>query len=676
MRPSVILGRMTVEMAVVLLILLGAVVLFVTEWIRIDLVALLVLVAVAITGYVTPAEALSGFSSPAVITLWAMFIIGGGLTLTGVAGGIGSRLTRIAGDGEVRLVVAIMLTAGVLSAVMSNVGVAAMMLPVVVDISRRTGHPPSRLLLPLALGSLLGGLTTMIGTPPNILVADATRDLGLPPFGLFDFTPVGLVVLAAGTLFVALVGRHLLPRRDPLGDTARGGRDTVALFHLDERLLTIPIPDGSPLVGMTLASARLGSALGLTVVAVSREGRLLPAPGRDTVLRGGDSLLALGLPDLIEEVRRVVLSTRETGDASTTSLALMEARVRDDSPLVGSTLLQAGVRGRYDIDVLGVRRGNTGRLGDLSRWRVQAGDVLLIAAADQEDGEAHGEAAGLDVVGPLADSDRDAVYALDSSLITLTVAADSSLVGRTLAESRLRDRLGLAVWEIRRGDDLLLLPGPDATLEAGDVLVAQATPSDIDLLSVLSELDVDARPIQDLGGLESAEVGLAEIVLSPQTTLEGKTLRELEFRDRYGLTVLAVWRRGTAHRTRLRDMELRLGDAILAHGPASSCASSASTPTSSSPPNPRPRPRAGRRPRPPSSSSPVVGRHRRRGLAADLRGGGRRRLGLMVLTKCMSMEDGYRFIEWQAVFLIAGMLPAGPGDGAHRGRIGSSPKAW
>jgi di/tricarboxylate transporter len=142
---------------------------------------------------VSPAQALAGFSNAAVVTVWAMFIISGGLSVTGIANILGRQVLRMAGTGEARLIAVIMTTAGVLSAFMNNVGVAAMMLPVVVDIARRTKRPASRLLMPLALGSLLGGLTTLIGTPPNLLVSDALTEYGLEPFQLLDFTPVGLI---------------------------------------------------------------------------------------------------------------------------------------------------------------------------------------------------------------------------------------------------------------------------------------------------------------------------------------------------------------------------------------------------------------------------------------------------------------------------------------------------
>ena len=180
---------MTPDIAIVFSILAVAVVFLVTEWIPMEVTALLSLGAVALLGLVSPVEALAGFSSPAVVTVWAVFILSGGLTRTGVANVIGNFVLRLAGDSESRMIVVIMTTAGVMSAIMNNVAVAALMLPVVMDIARHTNRPPSRLLMPLAYGSLLGGLTTQIGTPPNILVTDALRDAGLTSFTFFRFYP-------------------------------------------------------------------------------------------------------------------------------------------------------------------------------------------------------------------------------------------------------------------------------------------------------------------------------------------------------------------------------------------------------------------------------------------------------------------------------------------------------
>lgn len=645
---------MTFEIAVVLLILTGAVVLFVTEWIRVDLVALLVLVAVAITGYVTPTEALSGFSSPAVVTVWAMFIISGGLTSTGVADRVGQRLLRMAGDDERRLIAVVMLATGALSAVMSTVAVAAMMLPVVVEMSRRTHHPPSLLLLPMALGALLGGMTTMIGTPPSILVAGAIRDFGLPPVGLFAITPIGVTGLLLSTVFIVVVGRRLLPRRDPVGGVLR--RDPAALFDLGSRLISIPIPRDSALVGMSLGASRLGSTLGLTVVAISRVGGVVAAPGRNTVLHADDRLLALGRPEFVDDVRRVVFAASDGAELLPSGAVLAEARVGAESPLVGATLVEAGIRNRYRVEVRAVRRDRRVEMGDLSRWRIQAGDVLLLATPPEAvDLPAE---SGLEMIGPVGDLASDRVYDLASNLMTLTVPDDSSLAGRTLGESQMGDRFGLAVWEIHRGGEVIGIPGPDTRVEAGDILLAHATPSHLALLDALGRLDVDSHGSDSLEALETADVGLAEIVLSPQTTLEGKTIRELGFRDRFGITVLAIWRQGRPHRTQLRDMALRFGDAVLVHGSRDRLRQLGfgSDFIVASQPLPPP-PRRGRGLLAtailmgvmavavigwlPISVAAVAG------------------AAIMVLTGCLTMEDAYRNIEWQAVFLIAGMIPLG-----------------
>jgi di/tricarboxylate transporter len=166
-------AAVNIEIIQVLVILGAALVLFITEWIRMDLVALLVLVALAVLNLVSPSEALSGFSNAAVVTVWAMFILSEGLTRTGIANILGQQVLRFAGRREIPLIVVIMLVGGFLSAFMNNIGVAALMLPVIIDIARRTETPPSILLMPMAYATLLGGLTTQVGTPPNLLISGA-----------------------------------------------------------------------------------------------------------------------------------------------------------------------------------------------------------------------------------------------------------------------------------------------------------------------------------------------------------------------------------------------------------------------------------------------------------------------------------------------------------------------
>ncbi|NTW36980.1 MAG: SLC13 family permease, partial [Syntrophobacteraceae bacterium] len=189
---------MSGEIIFVLAVLMGVIVLLVTEWMPLEVLAMLVLGVLAVGGIIRPLDALAGFSSPAVVTIWAVFILSGGLTRTGIANILGRQLLKVARRKASLLVLTIMLMAGTLSAFMNSVAVVALMLPVVMDISRKTGHPPSALLMPLAYGTLLGGSTTLIATPSNILVSEALRENGLTPFKLFDFTPLGLTVMLSG----------------------------------------------------------------------------------------------------------------------------------------------------------------------------------------------------------------------------------------------------------------------------------------------------------------------------------------------------------------------------------------------------------------------------------------------------------------------------------------------
>ena len=242
---------MTLEIALVLVILFSCLILFVTEWVRMDVVALMVLSSLAIFGLVSPAEAVSGFSNPAVITVWAMYIMSEGLTRAGIADQIGGLVMRVSGRSEVRIITIFMIAAGVLSAFMNNIAVAVLMLPVVIEVARRSAIAPSRVLMPLAYGTLLGGLMTLIGTPPNLLVSSALREAGEAEFGFFDFAFIGVPILLIGTAFVALLGRHLLPTTDTT-KLIEKKRNLQTEYGLQERIFVLQVPTNALLIGLSL----------------------------------------------------------------------------------------------------------------------------------------------------------------------------------------------------------------------------------------------------------------------------------------------------------------------------------------------------------------------------------------------------------------------------------------
>lgn len=650
---------MTIDIVIVFIILFSAMILFITERIRMDVVALLVLGSLALTGLVTPVEALSGFSNPAVVTVWAVFILSAGLSRTGVANSIGHQVLRLAGKSEVQLLVVIMVIAGLMSAFMNNVGVAALLLPVVMDISRRAGYLPSKLLMPLSIGCLLGGLTTLIGTPPNILISDSLYTYGFEPFHLFDFTPVGLVVMLGGIVFVALVGRHLLPAHNIAKESSFPVQSNLDdIYNLQERLFIVRLPANSILEGKTLAESKLGAALGLNVVGIIQKGHTRLSPDIQTVLHSGDKLLVEGTLDQVTEFknyRSLVVEDEQLAIERLVSseVEMVEVALSPHSSLLGQTVQQINFRRRYGLNVLAVWRDGVPRRTRFQNLPLQQGDTLLVQGARIQLDKLRGITDFL-----VSNVEVAEVYQLHERLIVVKVPADSTLVGRTLAESRLGDAFGLTVLGIIRDQTTLLMPLPTERLLAEDTLLIEGNQEDLIMLNSLQSLELETEASPGFDVLESEQVGLIEAGFSPHTTLVGQTLRQLHFREKYGLNVLSIWRNGQAYRDNLRDMPLEFGDALLLYGPRDRLMMLGQEPdflvlTQAAQEVPRTR------------KAPVALLVMAGVLLTVVLGWLPIAIAavigatVMVLTRCLTMEEAYRHIEWKAVFLIAGMLPLG-----------------
>lgn len=654
---------MTPEIMMILFILAIAVILLVTEWIPMEVTALLALGAVALTGLVSPSEALSGFSSPAVVTVWAVFIVSGGLTHTGVADIIGRLVLHMAGSRETTMIVVIMVTAGVMSAVMNNVAVAALMLPVVMDIARQTGTPPSRLLMPLAYGCLLGGLTTQIGTPPNILVSDFLRDEGYETFSFFDFTPIGLAVMASGIVCLLAVGRYLLPQRNLADESSPSrSRDWKSQYDLQERLFNIRIPDQSVLVNKTLAESRIGSVLGLNVLGITRHNKTLLTPGPSDTLMAGDVLSVQGRMEDMQEIRiwrelQIESDRVDISDVYTGEVTVAEITLPAGSKLIGKTLNAIGFRQQYDANVLAIRRPGGIKRANLQDNILAAGDVLLMAAP-QAQLEALGNSSDFADLRHVASKELSSVYHLHDHLMLLRIPPESALVGKTLKESRLGAALGSRVFGILRSGQSIIMPEPTEILQGDDRLVVEGRRSDLEILKGLEELQVERRSESNFYDLLSGEMGVVEVILSPHSSLSGMTLRQLNFREKYGLNILAIWRGGQTFRSNLRDTAIRFGDALLLAGPHAKLRLLGSEPdfivlTGTM----QERPRIEKAKYSISILAvvllPVFFGWVPIYIAAVVGA------ALMVLFGCLTMEEAYRQIEWKAVFLIAGMLPLG-----------------
>ncbi|BDD86019.1 SLC13 family permease [Desulfofustis limnaeus] len=651
---------MSYEIIVLLVIVSGAMVLFVGGWLRVDLVGLLVLSSLSLTGLITPQEALAGFSSPAVVTVWALFILSAGLTRTGIAHQLGQPLQRFAKGSEVVLIMVLMAAASLLSALINTTTVAAILLPSTMELARRSGRPPSRLLLPLALGCLLGGPFTGISTPPNILVTDAIRAAGFTPFGIFDFTPITAVIVVVGIVFMVVFGRYLLPSRR-LEDASGTGAAVGASYQLSTHLFTTRIPGGSPLEGRTIAESRIGSALYLTVLALQRNGMLQLAPRPDQVLQGGDVLIVHGNPSHLQRFHASqhlqVEPIEPLHDLLRDSLATAVAEIGDGSPLIGKQLSESGLRRDYRVHVLQVHGAGEQVAADLRYHRLANGDRLVL----------QGERAVLESlpehqlfarVSLAAESEIETLLDRHGELLPIRVPQGSVLAGHDLVESRLSNAFGLTVVALRRDDTFLFMPSPQERVQPDDVLIVQGGRRDLEILEGLQELTIVKQSSSQIAELESQEIGVTEVLLSPRTTLAGKTLAELLFRERYGISVLAVWRKGQARRSQLQDMPLQFGDALLVYGHRSKLEALSRDPDFLVLDK-----AAARAPRLEKARLSVVIMaaviiSAMTGLLpisiAALVGA-----TIMVLVGCLSMEEAYRAIEWKVIFLIASMLPLG-----------------
>ena len=653
---------MTVEIALVLGILAVALLLFVSEIIRMDLVALLVLGTLTITGLVSADQAFDGFSNNAVVTVWAMFILSEGLTRTGIANVIGRQVIRLAGRQEVPIIIVIMITAAVLSAFMNNIGVAALMLPVVVDVARRTRIPVSRLLMPLANATLLGGLMTLIGTPPNLLISEALVRGGHAPFALFDFTPVGGGVVLCGVLFVAVIGRLMLPKTHAERSRHRSQRSLRARYKLQEQTFMLRVPVDSVLVGKTLAESRLGVSTGLVILSLVRFGRSETLPGRQTVLRAGDGILVQGREDQFRELQRWsdLVIEREAPVLKSmveSKTGFAEVELDEGSPLVGELVRLAGFRARFNVLVVGIRRGDKYRLTNLAYVPLRAGDRILVQGVT----EALGELQKFDDFSSVELLDRDKlddVYDADERMFVVRLPKDSGLDDATLGKSRLADVFDFRVLAIFREGKLNLMPGSDELLTGGDLLLIEGQPQDMEVLRGLQELEIESRVGPHLGKLDSERLTLLDATLDPRSSLAGKTVGELNFRERYGIELAGIWREGEAVNADLANERLNIGDALLLLGPRDRLQLLSSdtdflilTPLGQTPPDTR---------RAPLAAAIMLGvvltvlfGYLPISVAAVVGG------SVMILTGCLNMEQAYRAIDWRAIFLIAGMLPLG-----------------
>ncbi|PIQ28853.1 SLC13 family permease [bacterium (Candidatus Blackallbacteria) CG17_big_fil_post_rev_8_21_14_2_50_48_46] len=378
---------------ITLLILLTTIVLFVSDLLRLDLVAVLMLSALMMTGVVSPEQALAGFSDPVVVMIASLFVVGGAILQTGTAQWLGSGVSKLTGNSEIRLLIVLMLAVALLSGFMSSTGTTAVFLPIALSLAQQAKLSPSRLLMPMAFASLLGGMLTLIGTPPNLVVSNTLKEAGLSGFGFFDFTLPGLCALIASILYFGVLGRKLLPQATKSSKDSQQEpkpeniESLLRQYEMSNQLRWAALPPGSSLFGKSLAELQLGSEYGIQILSARRDsgfnseeialcsGKTLLEPNQEVLISGDAEALkklekALGITWLRSEKPMLKMGGH--------SLGLAEMLLMPRSRLVGKTLAEFQFRERYRLHVLAIQRGNQLIKAPLAQLRLRFGDFLLV----------------------------------------------------------------------------------------------------------------------------------------------------------------------------------------------------------------------------------------------------------------------------------------------------------
>ncbi len=366
-------------------------VLFVSGRIRLDVVALMVVLALALSGVLSPREAVAGFGDPVVIIVAGLLVIGRALTQTGVAHNIGLWLSRTGGSSESRLLVLLMLSAALLGSVMSSTAVVAILIPVVLKLASKTNINPSRLLIPLSYAALISGMLTLIATTPNLVVSGELRDEGYDALNFFSFTPIGVGVLLVGTLYMLMVGRRMLPvkRTEAPKSSARKMGELLEDFKLEDLRNQLVIPSSSPLVGQRLADVAFPGPYELRVLLVDRAERfgrtVYATPGSDFVFRADDAFLVYATEEDIDafaQQARLLQSPINAGHRQRwlKEGGLATVLIHPESKLVGKSLQETALHDQYGLRVLGVmHKGET--MDAFAGHKLESGDALLVVGS-------------------------------------------------------------------------------------------------------------------------------------------------------------------------------------------------------------------------------------------------------------------------------------------------------
>lgn len=392
-------------MITTLVILAISVTMFIIGRVRSDVVAVCAMAALLIFGILTPAEALAGFSSTVVIMMVGLFVVGGAIFQTGLAKAASQRIMALAGGNDTFMFLLVMFATAIIGAFVSNTGTIALMMPVVVSVATQKGMHPGRMLMPLAFASSMGGMLTLIGTPPNLVIQEALTQADETPLTFFSFTPVGLIIVVIGVLLMLPLSRMFLGKRKQKdGDAANKGKtldQLVEEYNLQHQLRRYHITPQSPITGQTLAELDLRNRFGVSVMEIrrkaARSGRFIrnvkqSMPMPDSMMQAEDIIYISGDNEQMDRFAKdMKLEQLDDTGIDFYDLGIAELVLMPTSQLNGARLKTSGLREHYNVNVLGIRRSHNYILNDLSEEKLHAGDVLLVQGSWTNIGQLAGE---------------------------------------------------------------------------------------------------------------------------------------------------------------------------------------------------------------------------------------------------------------------------------------------
>ena len=364
------------DLVLVLVVLAGVLILFAWNKWRYDIVALIALMVLTLAGIIDPNEAFMGFAHPAVITVAAVLVVTRGLIHSGLIDVVIKLVSRV-GDVFIVQLSALMFTVVVLSAFINNIGAMALLLPIAIKMARKAGRSPALYLMPIAFGSLLGGLITMIGTPPNIIIALARAENGAQPFGMFDFAPVGIMTATAGLLFVVLLGWRLIPQRQ---DSLAG----KMIAHINDYITELRVPKGSALVGRPVKDIAKMTDSEVVILELVRRKESFKAPSAFKVINTSDILVVKGCTEnikiLINDLGLELTEKKDFKDGldSADEVDMAEVVVAQNSLMKGKTVRELKLHDLHGLNLLAISRQGRHIQGKLDSTRIREGDMLLV----------------------------------------------------------------------------------------------------------------------------------------------------------------------------------------------------------------------------------------------------------------------------------------------------------